>query len=177
MYYCKSLNGLELIKACEKVILSHFPMSSYSKEAIDIVRNECEKFTDERERLYCYETLRSSIIQIKSFYQPYEVVLKEIEPEIAHLRTIEYIKWKYNRISMQDYDRIYKDNLIHIKHENFPLIFWSFIVVFSLLGWIASVLFIILIGLKNAIKKLYIIMGSLSFVIFFSLWIIGLWMA
>lgn len=171
------MQGLEKIRSCEKVILFHFPLSPYSKKAVNLLIDECEKLKDEEEKLYCYETLRSGLIQVKSFYQPYRDIIEDSKFKIAHLRATLAIKWQFNRYSIQDYDSLYRDNLALIQHENAPSVFWSLVVVFSLIGWISSGVFTILKGFKEPTKKKFIIEGIISFILFFSLWLLGLWMA
>ncbi|MDW7973222.1 MAG: hypothetical protein RMI01_08495 [Thermodesulfovibrio sp.] len=173
---CEKLQGVEKVKACEKVILFHFPLSPYTKKAINSIKFECDNMTKEKEKLYCYETLRSSLIQIRSFYQPYKEVIEKIKPKIAHLRAVETINWQFNKYSEQDYEKLYKDNLMVLQYDNAPSVLWSSVVVFSLLGWISSVIFIVF-NLRDPIKISSLIFGVLGFILFFSLWIIGLWLS
>jgi len=169
--------NLEKLKAYEKVILFHFPLSPYTKKAVNGMLIECEKFNEEREKLYCYETLRSSLIQIKSFYQPYKNVIESIKTKIAHLRTIEMINWKENRLTMKDYQSLYQQHMKLLEYENAPSVFWSIIVVFSLIGWITNVFIVIIKGLGTPVDKKFLLLGFCGFMIFFTLWIIGLYLA
>lgn len=171
------LVGLEKVKAYEKVILFHFPLSPYTKKAVKGMIIECEGLNKNNEKLYCYETLRSSLIQIKSFYQPYKTVIESINPTIAHLRAIEMINWKENNFIMKNYQSLYAFHLNILNYENAPSILWSIITVFSLLGWIGSVFLIILKGLGNPLNKKILITGTGGFIIFFTLWLVGLYMA
>lgn len=185
MMYCQNLymkdamsqKGLEKIKAFEKVILFHFPFSPFTEKSIKYSLNECNNFKENKEKLYCYETLRSSLLQIRSFYQPYKDVIEELNPKIAHLRAIESIKWKYNNYSEKDYEKIYKNHLALLRYDNAPSVSWSAVVVFSLIGWIGSVFFIIFKALKTPFNKKYLYAGLTGYIIFFSFWLLGLWMA
>lgn len=170
---CEKMQGIEKIKSCEKVVVFHFPLSPYTKKALNSLKNECESLTESKDKLYCYETLRSSLIQIKSFYQPYRNTLEEINPKIAHLRTTEAIKWQFNGYSVQDYEKLYRDNLAIVQYDNAPSVFWSLVLVFCLIGWIFSIFFLILSNFKESVK----IKAIISFLLFFCLWLLGLWMA
>lgn len=169
--------SIERVKVYERVILNHFPLSPYTKKAVSALLNECETFNENDEKLYCYETLRTSLIQIRSFYQPYSDVLENLKPKIADLRAKEKIAWRYNNLTMADYDRIYNEQMAILNYDNAPSMFWSFVTVFSLLGWIGSVIIVILKGFTKPINNRVLRYGILSYLFFFSLWLLGLWMA
>ncbi|MEZ0323489.1 MAG: hypothetical protein ABWJ98_04170 [Hydrogenothermaceae bacterium] len=161
-------SGLDAIKFYEKVILSYVPFSPYNKKAVESIKDICKTLQKEDEKLYCYETLRTDLIQIKSFYQPFSDVLYEITPEIAKLRANQMIEWEGSNYSKSDFDRLYKAQLNLLNYDNSPSNFWSFITVLSFMMWISSVVLAIY---KN------VIVGSFGFLIFFTLWILGLFMA
>lgn len=167
-------SGVDRVKAYERVILNHFPLSPYTKKAVNALLNECETLKENDEKLYCYETIRTSLIQIKSFYQPYSEVLEMIKPKIADLRAKEKIAWKYNNLTMADYEKIYNEQMAILNYDNAPSMFWSFMTVFSLLGWIGSVIMVILKGLTKPVNRRIFIYGVLSYLLFFSLWLLGL---
>lgn len=169
--------SIDRVKAYERIILNHFPLSPYTKKAVNALLNECETFKENDEKLYCYETLRTSLIQIKSFYQPYSEVLEMIKPKIADLRAKEKIAWKYNNLTMADYEKIYNEQMAILNYDNAPSMFWSFMTVFSLLGWIGSVIMVILKGLTKPVNRRILSYGVLSYLLFFSLWLLGLWMS
>lgn len=164
----KNQSGLSAIKSYEKVILSYVPFSPYNQKAVDGMINICKTLQKEDEKLYCYETLRSDLIQIRSFYQPFSNILNEITPEIAKLRTNQMIEWEKNGYSESDFERLYKHQLNLLDYNNAPSNFWSFITVISLILWIISVAVAIY---KNTL------IGTAGFLLFFSLWILGLFMA
>lgn len=173
----KKLKSLERIKNYEKVILHHFPLSPYTNYAVNEVLKICEELKEDDEKLYCYETLRSSLIQIRSFYQPYQKTIQEIKPHIASLTAVAMINWKENGYTKADYERLYEINLKLLIHENTPSLFWSAISVFSFLGWIGFVFLIIFKGFERSINKKHLLSGVFGFIVFFFLWIIGLYMA
>ncbi|GAQ95657.1 hypothetical protein TAGGR_3130 [Thermodesulfovibrio aggregans] len=173
----KAENPIESIRYYERAILSYTPLSPYNKKAIGGILEQCKKIESDEQRLYCYETLRSSLYQIKSFYQPYKEEIRRIEPLIADLKASEMIKWKYNKLSEKDYKTLYSYHMEILKYDGSPSIFWSFVSVFSLFAWIGSVCLIIIKGLKVPFDRKYLITGSAGFIIFFSLWVIGLYFA
>lgn len=170
------LRGIERVRSYEKVILNHFPFSPYTYYAVDGVLKTCEELKENDEKLYCYETLRSSLIQIRSFYQPYQKNLQEIKSHIAHLRTMAMINSKEDGFR-ENYARLYSANIKLLSYENTPSVFWSAVLVFSLLGWIGSVFLIIIKGFKTPLDKKQLLTGVVSFFIFFFLWLLSLYMA
>lgn len=166
--------SIDRVKAYERVILNHFPLSSYTKRAVNALLNECETFMENDEKLYCYETLRTSLFQIRSFYQPYSYVLDKIKPKIAGLRAEEMISWRYNNLTTADYEKIYNKQLTILTYDNAPSMFWSFTIVVSLLGWIGSVIVVILKGFIKPLDKRWLKYGAILYLIFFSLWMFGL---
>lgn len=162
-----SEDGLNTIKEYEKVILFHVPLSPYTKQAVDKTLEKCQAFILEDEKLYCYETLRASLIQTKSFYQPYENVIEEITPLIADLRTKLTLK-QNKQVSNINYAQIYENQLSLLKYDNTPSAFWSFTTSLSLIIWMFFIIYSIY---KNTT------IGISGFIIFFIIWIIGLYKA
>lgn len=173
----KTDNSIKAVRYYERALLSYVPLSSYNKEAIEGILERCKNFKDTEQKLYCYETLRSALYQIRSFYQPYKEEIKNIEPLIAELKTKQMIQWKYNNFSEKDYQRLYNHHMEILKYETSPSVLWSIISIFSLLAWIGSVFLIIIKGFNTPLNRKYLLIGFMSFVLFFSLWIIGLYIA
>ena len=169
--------GFEKIKAFERVILNHFPLSPYSSNAVYELLKECEGFSEIDEKLYCYETLRSSLIQIKSFYQPYDDTIKKINPKIAQLRTESMILWKDNNLTNEDFERIYIAQLALLNYNNAPSQLWSVIIVFSLIGWICAIIFVIMKGFTKNQNRRYVLRGILIYLVFFLFWLCGIYFA
>ncbi|WP_299230003.1 hypothetical protein [Sulfurihydrogenibium sp.] len=170
----KQQEGLEKVKAYEKVILSYVPLSPIGSKAVEELYIYCHTFKKDDERLYCLETLRTSIYQIQNpITRPYVEYLEKINPEIAKLRALESINWEFNNYTMADYEKLYNVQMQVLNYDNKPSDFWSFIVVLSLIGWISSVLLFI----WKANNRKQILLYSLMFVAFFSLWIVSLYKA
>jgi hypothetical protein len=175
-YYntAKQQDGIAKVKAYEKVILSYVPFSPLGSKAVEELYIYCHTFKKDDERLYCLETLRTSIYQIQNpITRPYIEYLEKINPEIAKLRALESINWEYSSYTMADYEKLYNAQMQVLNYDNKPSDFWSFIVVLSLIGWISSVL--LFIWKANNTKQ--ILLYSLMFIAFFSLWIVSLYKA
>ena len=169
--------GLEKIKSLEKVLLFYVPFSPYNDDAVNTMLEECQNLSKIDEKLYCYETLRTSLVQIRSFYQPYKETLEQIIPVIADLRSREMLNWDFNNYSKEDYKNLYISQLKLLTYDNQPSVFWSFVAVISLIGWILAIVLLIWKGLGERISKDYILVSFVLFLLFFSLWILGLYMA
>jgi hypothetical protein len=175
-YYnaAKQQDGIAKVKAYEKVILSYVPFSPIGSKAVEELYLYCHTFKKDDERLYCLETLRTSIYQIQNpITRPYTKYLEKINPEIAKLRALESINWEFNNYTMADYEKLYNSQMQVLNYDNKPSDFWSFIVVLSLIGWISSVLLFI----WKANDRKQILIYSLTFIAFFSLWIVSLYKA
>lgn len=173
----KTDNSIKAIRYYERALLSYIPLSPYNKEAITGILERCKNFKDTEQKLYCYESLRSSLYQIRSFYQPYKEEIKSIEPLIAELKAKQMIQWKYNNFSEKNYQNLYNHHIEILKYDGSPSVLWSIISVFSLLAWIGSVFLIITRGYAAPINKKYLLIGFVNFILFFSLWLIGLYNA
>jgi hypothetical protein len=175
-YYntAKQQDGIAKVKAYEKVILSYVPLIPLGSKAVEELYLYCHTFKKDDEKFYCLETLRTSIYQIQNpITRPYVDYLKKINPEIAKLRALKSINWEFNNYTMADYEKLYNVQMQVLNYDNKPSDFWSFIVVLSLIGWISSVLLFI----WKANNKKQILLYSLMFVVFFSLWIVSLYKA
>lgn len=87
------------------------------------------------------------------------------------------INWEFNNYKEEDFNKLYESQLKLLKYDNTPSTFWSFIVGFSLIGWISSIIFLIWKGLGENIDAVNIFSSLIAFLAFFSLWILGLYMA
>jgi len=170
----KTDNSIQAIRYYERVLLFYVPISPYNKNAVNGILEKCEYVQDLEQKLYCYETLRTSLYQVRSFFIPYEDEIEKLNPLIAELRAKQMIQWKYNNFSDKDYQRLYNYHMEILKYDGSPSVFWSIVVIFSLIGWISSIIFLIFKGFVN---KKYLSLALTSYFIFFTLWILGLYMA
>jgi len=111
----KTDNSIQAIRYYERVLLFYVPMSPYNKNAVNGILEKCEYVQDLEQKLYCYETLRTSLYQVRSFFIPYEDEIEKLNPLIAELRAKQMIQWKYNNFSDKDYQRLYN---YHMEYSN-----------------------------------------------------------
>jgi hypothetical protein len=166
---------LMAVSLYERVILNYVPFSPYNKKAIERMENLCKNLNDKKYKLFCEETLRSSLYQTRSFYFPYNEKIKETEKRILLLKTELYIE--HNNPPEKDYERIYKDLKTMMEYDWYPSVFWSLIATVSLILWILCITFTIWKGFSKQINKRILISGTAGFILFFTLWLIGLYIA
>lgn len=166
---------LMAISIYERVLLNYVPFSPYNKKAIEGMEKLCNSLTDKKYRLFCEETLRSSLYQIRSFYTPYEEKIKDTEKKILLLKTELYIE--HNRPPENKYEEVYKEMKTMMEYDWYPSVFWSFVATISLFLWIGSLIFVIWKGFLKPENKKIIFTGFAGFVVFFTLWILGLYRA
>lgn len=166
---------LMAISLYERVLLNYVPLSPYNKKAVEGIEKLCPTLNDKKHRLFCEETLRSSLYQIRSFYMPYEEKIRETEKRILLLKTELFIE--HNNPPQSYYEKIYQDLKAMMEHEWYPSVFWSIVVTVSLFLWIACLSFIIWKGFEKSLNKIRVLKGSVGFILFFSLWLLGLYLA
>lgn len=166
---------LMAISLYERVLLNYVPFSPYNGKAIGGIEKICLNLTDKKYKLFCEETLRSSLYQIRSFYIPYSEKIKETEKRIFLLKTELYVE--HNNPPEREYEKIYTDLKNMMEYEWYPSVGWSILVVLSLPSWIAAVIFIICNGFKKSANRKSVFVSLAGFIIFFFIWIIGLYLA
>lgn len=166
---------LMAVSLYERVLLNYVPFSPYNKKAIERMENLCKNLNDKKYKLFCEETLKSSLYQIRNFCTPYHEKIKETEKRILLLKTELYIE--HNNPPEKDYEKIYKDLKAMMEYDWYPSVFWSLIATVSLILWILCINFSIWKGFAKQVNKKILITGTGGFILFFTLWIIGLYMA
>jgi len=151
----------------ERALLNYIPFSPYNKEAIEKMEKLCKGINDKEYKVFCYETLRSSLYQLRSFYTPFGEKIPEIDKNLYLLKTELYIE--QNPSSANDYQKVYNDIKAMMDYDPVASPFWSLIIGLSLIGWISSIIWGIFRGFSLKIGLIY---G-----IFFGLWILGLFKA
>ena len=153
------------IDAYERVILAYVPLSPYNRKALDKILYICERL-DSYDKLYCYETVKASLFQIQSFYQPFENIKDEVFEKIVNLRTELYAADL--QLSEDEKSKIRPIMEEIAKKEFNPDKFWAFIAPVSLISWISFVI----AGIWY--RKLYFYLG---FILSFVIWVVSLYMA
>ncbi|MFN3813431.1 MAG: hypothetical protein ACK4SM_02255 [Aquificaceae bacterium] len=166
---------LMAISMYERALLNYVPFSPYNKDALEKMEKLCPKLKEKEHRLFCYETLRSALYQTKGLYVPYGERLKDLKNPILLTKLELYIE--RNLPPKNKYQTIYEELRRFMDYSPYPSVTWSLVVVFSLLGWVFSLVWIIWKGLTMPINRSALMLGSLSYLTFFGLWILGLYMA
>lgn len=166
---------LMAISLYERVLLNYVPLSPYNKKAIDGIERICPNLNDKRYKLYCEETLRSSLYQIRSIFIPYGEKIREAEKRILLLKTELYIE--HNQPPQDRYEKIYQDLKAMTEYEWYPSVGWSITAIMSLLSWMGCLIFLIWKGFEKTLNKKAILIGLIGFILFFSVWLIGLYLA
>lgn len=166
---------LMAISMYERVLLNYVPFSPYNAEAVEKIQKLCPKLKEKEHKLFCYETLRSSLYQLRGFYVPYREKIKDLEQKTLLTKLELYIE--RNMPPQNKYQTIYKDLKSFMDYDPYPSVLWSSAVVFSLLGWILSLTFVIWKGFKKPTDKKAILTGFVFYLSFFTLWLLGLYRA
>lgn len=166
---------LMTVSLYERVLLNYVPFSPYNKKAIEGIEKICPTLNDKKYRLYCEETLRSALYQIRGFSIPYGEKIKETEKKILLLKTELYIE--HNQPPQDKYEKIYQDLKTMTEYEWYPSVGWSITPILSLLLWVGCLIFVIWKGFEKRLNRKAILIGLIGFILFFSVWLIGLYLA
>ncbi|ADO46025.1 conserved hypothetical protein [Hydrogenobacter thermophilus TK-6] len=163
------INGKPLmaISMYERALLNYLPFSPYNQKAIERIEKVCNSLLEKSHKLFCYETLRSSLYQLRGISVPYSEKIKPLEEKMLLTKMELYIE--HNNPPQKDYQKIFKDLKSFTQYDPYPSTFWSLLVVLSLAGWVLSLSFAIIKGFKKAFLFAY--------VVFFCLWLVSLYMA
>ncbi|QWK19156.1 MAG: hypothetical protein KNN13_06520 [Hydrogenobacter thermophilus] len=163
------LNGKPLmaISMYERVLLNYVPFSPYNQKAIERMEKVCHDLKEKPHKLFCYETLRSAIYQLRGLYTPYSEVIKPLEEKMLLTKMELYIE--HNNPPQKDYERIFKDLRSFTQYDPYPSVFWSALALVSLAGWVFSIVMTIMKGFRKSFVLVY--------VVFFCLWLVSLYMA
>jgi hypothetical protein len=157
---------LMAISMYERALLNYVPFSPYNEKAVEKIKKTCQALTEKEHKLFCQETLRSALYQLRGFYVPYSETITKTEKDMLITKLELYIQ--HNNPPPEEYQQIFKELKAITDYDPYPSVFWSFLVVFSLAGWIGSAVFLTL----KANKKAF-----LSFLVFLFLWLLGLYLA
>ena len=129
------------------------------------------------EALKTYRTLRSSFYSIRSIYTPGKKWIPLCNEKIAHLMAVRFIESQKNpAISLDDKKSLY---LVLLEKDRPPYTFPSIMCEIGFFGWVASILLFIFKALsaQGHLKKRPALLFVSSFLIFYSMWIWGLFRA
>jgi len=129
------------------------------------------------EALKTYRILRSSFYSIRSIYTPGKKWIHLCNEKIAHLMAVRFIESQKNpAISLDDKKSLY---LVLLEKDRPPYTFPSIMCEIGFFGWVASILLFIFKALsaQGHLKKRPALLFVSSFLIFYSMWIWGLFRA
>ncbi len=153
----KNGDTIQAIDHYERVILAYTPFLGLVNDSIKNLKNICVNTDDNFIKLYCYETLKSSLFQIRSFYQPYK---DDLDFAINQSATI---KADNNPSYVKEYLRL-------DRFDRSPNTFWSLL---SVILFASIVIYLYYLAQKSKINFL-----SLGFILVLTvLWLISLYMA
>jgi hypothetical protein len=121
-----------------------------------------------------YSSIRSSFYASRSLYTPGKDWIARCDEKIADIDVKLLIK--DGSVKPED-AAAEKEKLLYVmRTDRAPIPLWSVCVEIGFFGWIASVVFIALKGFddKGKIKGKFIFYGTLSFILTFALWVIGM---
>lgn len=148
---------IQAIDNYERVILAYTLFSKLVNESIKNLKTICANTDDNFIKIYCYETLKSSLFQIRSFYQPYKDDLNFAITQSAIIKANNDVKLTKEYLNLDKFDRA-------------PNTFWSLI---SIASFASIIIFLYYMIQKNRINLL-----SLGFILILTtVWLISLYMA
>ncbi len=155
------------------VIICYVPFSPFIKKAekkIFEISRYYENKGDWYKAIFGYELLRSSLFQIRSFYQPKENFIKKLNYKIAKIKA-RLIEREFQSKEKFSFNQYYQEQLKILKYNDFPSNLNTLISSFLFFLWIGTIFFSIY---KSNLFKDFFIYNIFS-TIFFILWIISLY--
>jgi hypothetical protein len=149
----------------------YIPGNPYVKKSIHMLFNlgeQSEERGEDKRALAAYRTVRSSLFASRSFYTPGKSHIAEAEKRIALILLKDKpIASKFGKEFIRKAFRI----------KTGTHIIWTIIMEIGLIGWVGIVIICILGGGKIRFRHLSFSMipyGLIIFVVFYSMWIIGM---
>lgn len=179
----KHLAQGELSKAIihyERTLHWFLPFSKTPYQAAEKLWAIAQKFETQnknKEALKTYRILRGAFYSIRSIYTPGKKWIQLCNDKIAHLMAINFTKsHKDLKVDFADKKSQY---LVLLEEERPPLTFPSLVNEIGFFGWVTSVLLFIFKALspQGNLQRRPAILFTSSFLIFYSIWIWGLFNA
>jgi len=176
----ESQGELELSIVCyRRTVRWYSPLSSPVKQSIEglwAIGQEYEQKGDSRIALLAYRSIRSSLIGIRSVYQPYEAFISKSSERIAALMA----QAEGTEAGSKEYeDRSAYHQALLLK-DHAPNVLWSLLAVLAFLAWCFSLYGLSFHGFDDETGEL--ITGKFGprmglMVVTLTTWIIALWQA
>jgi hypothetical protein len=177
--FLKRQQAIRAITYFDRSIHWYTPLNPYvQKSATRLweMGNKAEQEGDIKLALIAYRTIRQGFLSASSFFVPGKSWIFKCESKI---KALEAFQKKKKGLDLDDNSP--KHLIIESQDVESPVIFWSIIVEIGFLGWIGSVIGLIMFALKR--KGAGKLLSSLSLpwaglaLVFFALWIVGLFKA
>ena len=149
----------------------YVPGNPYTKKSINMLFNlgeQAEKKGENKRALDAYRTVRSSLFASRSFYTPGKGHIAEAEKRIEHI----LLK---DKVIASKFGKEFIKKAFSIRTGT--NIAWTIIMEIGLIGWIGTVIVYILGGGKIRFRHLslgIVPYGLVVFLVFYSMWIIGM---
>ena len=160
----------------ERTIKWYTPLSTVVQRAVERLwqlGTEAEARGDLSLALEAYQTLRSSLYAVQSFYIPYQSWIPKSEAHIAPLLA------KMKAGTEPQGDKVVQDTArfaMQLQRHVGPHLGWSILVEIGFLGWVGAavgLLWYVVDGQGNFVRRQGILWGSLL-AVFFALWLISM---
>jgi len=161
----------------ERSIQWHVPGLDLQNRAAEGLWKVARKFEAEKDfesALNAYRLLRGAFYSVRSFYTPGKIWILRCNEKIAVLMTREPATSESEK--SKSYEERLAENWKLLAEEKPPKTLWAMMAVFGFLGWIACTVFFIMYAIKKTgeIQTRPALIWGIGFVLFYSLWVAGL---
>ena len=138
------------------------------------VAQKYETQNDFENAINAYRLLRGAFYSVRSFYTPGKIWILKCNEKIAILMAREPATSDSDKT--KSYEERLAENWKLLSSEKPPKPFWAMVAVFGFFGWIACTVFFIIYAIKKSgeIQTRPALIWGGGFVLFYSLWIAGL---
>lgn len=175
--YSKESNLKLAIREYDLAMHMWTPWSPYIERSAEKLWQIGEMYEEEGKpdwALIAYSSIRSSFYASRSFFTPGKDWIKRCDGKIASLNVRLLLE---DGIIKEDDASSEREKFLHVlTTDDAPDVLWSALAEVGFLGWIGSVVFIILKGFESngSLRRRYAAYGALSFASTFALWVVAL---
>ncbi len=175
--YYSEANWKLAIREYDNAMHFYTPLSPYIRKSAEKLWQVGEMFEKQGKPDWAniaYGSIRSSFYASRSLYTPGKDWINKCDEKIADLNV--RILIKEGSIKSEDADAEKKKHLYVMKYDRAPVPLWSVLSEIGFVGWIISVIFIIVKGFENngKLRKKFALYGILLFILTFALWVVSL---
>jgi hypothetical protein len=163
------------LKHFARAINWYLPGASYVEDSINNILSIGEHYEESgrsQDAKYAYNILRGAIFSVRSTYSPHEEYLQEVNKRLAWLNADSIVKDDPGK----DLHGENTEQLSILNKKDKPDIYWSSVASLSFLGWVFATIILIFKLFKNNVVNLNsgVIIISIVFTVFFTVWLISL---